>query len=1290
MAKIGNIEEFKLQQEEDFETWVERLELYMLVNKIKENKAAIFLTLIGSEGYKVLKSLCTPELPKDVEYEKLVSNMKDYLQPKVSILAERSKFRNCLQENNETITEFMTKLQKLSILCGFGNNLEEALRDQIVHGVSDRMLKKKLCEEPNLTYGRTKEICQAHEGAEKSLENFQQATKGDLNFIKKKASNKWKEPNWKNGKNGDNADGTCTCCGNMNHVFGNCYFKNRNCEICNKKGHLKKVCYFNKNKTDKVQSKFSDEKNKNHNKSNFGTRNKKVFKNKINKSNHFLESDNLDIDTLFQIEVVNKKNNNITIKVQIENEIIDMQLDTGSAISAISLSDYENNFNYLTIVKTNLNLRSYSGDSITPIGLINVKVKFNEKDYDLKLYIVENGGPPLLGNDWLKYLGIKVNIDFEMNNITSQNHSNQIKELITKFPEVFTDKLGTYNKNKCKLYLKENFKPIFFKPRSLPYKIKDQVGAELDRLVKEGILTPVETCDFGTPIVPVIKANGSIRICGDYKVTINPYLKVDRYPLPRIEDLFSNISGSVIWSKIDLSQAYTQLLVEENSKEILTLSTHQGLYVPNRLMYGIASAPGIFQREMENLFRKIDNVVCFLDDILIHSDSVASHINKLNEVFNKLKECGLTVREEKCAFFQDEIQYLGYKINKHGLNTSETKIKAIVDAPIPTNITQVKSFLGMVNYYFKFIKNSTEILYPLYNLLKKDNEFNWNKKCDNAFNEIKKILTSAPILTHFNQNYKIKLSCDASSYGIGGVISHILPNNEERPIAYTSRTLNLAEQKYSQIDKEALAIVFCIKKFHQYLYGRHFILLTDHKPLTYIFHEKKSLPQVAANRIQRYALFLANYDYSIQYVKSENNQSADALSRLAITHTNDREMDVSTIHFVNDYFQGINKNMIQKETEQDEVLKVIKKYILTGWPNAKVKIIQEPIRSYYLQKHELTVEQNCIFLGHRLVVPKCLQEIFLNELHSTHFGVVKLKMMVRNYFWWPQLNKHIDQLVASCSTCIKFRKEPTKSSLHVWEYPNEPGERIHADFLELNKKMFIVIIDEFSKWPEVIPMTSTTALNTINVMREFFSRYGICQTFVTDNGPQWTSKEFQIFIKNNCIKHILTPPYHPQSNGAAENMVDYRNTIHCTTGKSPAELHMNRKLNSKFDLIIKQFNKEPYINNNLDVKTKVELSQNKTKKIFGGKRNVNFKIGDTVLARNYSKGQKWITGKIKEKVGKVIFIVDSECGQIKRHIDQLLLHKLKERDVSEEKVDINDSMEVRRSKRHINKPKKFL
>ncbi|XP_050548112.1 uncharacterized protein LOC126909726, partial [Daktulosphaira vitifoliae] len=333
-----------------------------------------------------------------------------------------------------------------------------------------------------------------------------------------------------------------------------------------------------------------------------------------------------------------------------------------------------------------------------------------------------------------------------------------------------------------------------------------------------------------------------------------------------------------------------------------------------------------------------------------------------------------------------------YKINKEGLSTSEAKIKAIVEAPIQTNITQ----------------------------------------------EIKNFLTSAPILMHFNPNYKISLACDASSYGVGGVISHILPNNEERPIAYTSRTLNVAEQKYSQIDKEA-----------------HFILKSDNKPLTHIFHENKCLPQVAANRLQRYALFLANYNYSIKYVKSTENSSADALSRLAIKNTNHNEIDTPSIHFINSYFQGINKVLIQKETESDEILKEIKQYVLT----------------------------------------------------------------------------------ASCNTCSKFRKEPGKSPLQVWEYPSAPGERVHADFLELNRIMFILIIDQYSKWPEVIKMSSTTSFHTINILREYFARYGISKTLVTDNGPQWTSDEFQTFIMNNSIKHILTPPYHPQSNGAAENMV---------------------------------------------------------------------------------------------------------------------------------------------------------
>ncbi|XP_050549177.1 uncharacterized protein LOC126910566 [Daktulosphaira vitifoliae] len=466
MAKIGNIEEYKIQ--DDFVSWVERLELFMQVNKIKENKESILLTLIGSEGYKILKSLCTPTLPKDVSYDKLVSNMINYLQPKVSVVAERSKFRNSLQSSNESITEFVTKLQKLSMLCDFGNNLEESLRDQIVHGVKDRTLKKRLCEEADLTYEKGKEICQAHEGAEKILENFGQSSnecQGEIYFANKKFTRTAQNRSGKITVNGGNV--TCTCCGKKNHVFNNCYFKDRNCNICHKKGHLKSVCYF-KDKTDKSRPKsshYSKVKSKNYGNNYIGTMDRKVSDNEVNESNNFLDNDNLNIDTLFQIEQIGSKNENLFIMVQIENKMVKMQLDTGSAISAISFSEYRNNFKYLPLVDTKINLKSYSGEYIVPVGVIKVKVKFNEKNFSLPLYIIENGGPPLLGNEWIKVLGIKININLEINSITEDFTCN-VKELISSFPEVFTDKLGTYKKNdkspksQNKGAAKEKVKPI--------------------------------------------------------------------------------------------------------------------------------------------------------------------------------------------------------------------------------------------------------------------------------------------------------------------------------------------------------------------------------------------------------------------------------------------------------------------------------------------------------------------------------------------------------------------------------------------------------------------------------------------------------------------------------------------------------------------------------------------------------------------------------------------------------------------------------------------------------------
>lgn len=252
---------------------------------------------------------------------------------------------------------------------------------------------------------------------------------------------------------------------------------------------------------------------------------------------------------------------------------------------------------------------------------------------------------------------------------------------------------------------------------------------------------------------------------------------------------------------------------------------------------------------MEQLFSDMDGVVCLLDDILITGKDDREHFSRLKVVLERLSNCGLKVKKEKCAFFQDSVQYLGHVIDKFGLHTSQDRIKAIKKIPTPTNVTELKSFLGMVNFYGKFIPNASMIMQPLYRLLKKDVQWTWSTECKNSFEKVKNILMSSSVLAHYDPNLPVKLTVDASQYGLGAVISHIYDKNTERPIAFASRLLNSAELNYSQIEKEACAIIFGVQKFFQYLYGRKFLLYSDHKPLLSIFGPKKGIPVFAANRL---------------------------------------------------------------------------------------------------------------------------------------------------------------------------------------------------------------------------------------------------------------------------------------------------------------------------------------------------------------------------------------------------------------------------------------------------------
>ena len=377
-----------------------------------------------------------------------------------------------------------------------------------------------------------------------------------------------------------------------------------------------------------------------------------------------------------------------------------------------------------------------------------------------------------------------------------------------------------------------------------------------------------------------MKQDGSVRICGDYKGTVNQVLKLDNYPIPKTEDLLATLGGGNKFTKLDMSQAYQQLELEESSKKFTTINTHKGLYQYNRLPFGVSSAPGIFQRTMENLLQGIPHVVVQIDDILVSGKDELNHLANLEKVLSRLSSAGLRLRLDKCLFMQSSVTYCGYVITGDGIQPMAAKVEAIKNAPEPKDVSQLRAFLGLLNYCHRFLPDVATVLEPLHQLLRKGSKWAWLEQQQTAFEEAKELLQSTDLLVHFDPEKELVLATDASDYGVGAVLSHKMKNGTERPIGYVSRSLQEAERKYSTLEKETLAIIFGVKKFHQFLYGHRFIIKTDHKPLEGLLNEKKGIPSQAAPRIQRWALTLSSYEYEISYKAGQTNGNADGLSRL--------------------------------------------------------------------------------------------------------------------------------------------------------------------------------------------------------------------------------------------------------------------------------------------------------------------------------------------------------------------------------------------------------------------------
>ena len=388
----------------------------------------------------------------------------------------------------------------------------------------------------------------------------------------------------------------------------------------------------------------------------------------------------------------------IVVQITVNGAQLPMQLDTGASLSIISEETYNTLWTPATtptLQESDVKLKTYTGTVIPVVGVLEVTVAYKDQSCKLSLVVVKGSRPSLLERDWLRH----IKLDWYQLNSIQVSTDELCENIDSKHSTVFDSKLGQLMQYTAHLQVDSAAEPKFYKARSVVYAMRAKVEAEIDRLQGQSVIEPVAHSDWAAPVVPVVKSDGSIRLCGDYKLTANQAAKTDTYPLPRIEDLFASLSKGQKFTKLDLKNTYAQVPLSDDSKKYTTINTTKRLFQYVRLPFGVAAAPAIFQRTMETVLQSIPNTCVYLNDILITEESDEQHLETLVKVLSWLKQAGAGLKKEKCYFMLPLVEYLGQWISGKGLQPADEKVRALRDAPVPRNVSQLKSFLRLLNYY---------------------------------------------------------------------------------------------------------------------------------------------------------------------------------------------------------------------------------------------------------------------------------------------------------------------------------------------------------------------------------------------------------------------------------------------------------------------------------------------------------------------------------------------------------------------------------------------------------------
>lgn len=1241
-----------------WKSWLRWFETIMEATYITDGaaKKVQMLALGGSEIQEVYFGLPDDLLTDEHDpYKAAKKKLDDYFAPQQHAVFERYNFWSIVPELDEPIEKFVTRVQKRAESCKFGKDLNESRNIAIIDKIimhSPQELKEKLLSKETLNLSDMIKTINAYQSVKQQTQLMNTSTfsaNSQVNRIVNKTS-------WSQSKRS-----FCNQCGRYMHTSGEkCPAADKECRRCNIKGHFERKCRTKMNNQRGTKRNYPKDNGQSYSSS---KRRRQVYN---------IESDR---ETDGEEAIYNVGLDEETILCKIGGTEIEMLIDSGSKYNIID----DRTWSLMKIRNVDYrNARTGCGKRFLAYGKVplvvetvfDAEIKIQDGDtvlsQDDTFYVIKEGQQPLLGKRTAKKLGVLV--------VGLPNKQpNNVNTIDTKKKKVFPKIKGV----KVQLPIDQTVHPIKQPLRRCPIpllpKVKETIMNLLDQDIIERVVKPSA---WVSPLVPILKDNGELRICIDMR-RANEAIGRLNHPLPTMDDFLPQFKEATFFTSLDIEKAFHQVEIEEKSREITTFITNWGLFRYKRLLFGVNCAPELFQGIMERILVECPNTVNFIDDILIYGKTEKEHDRCLKKTLETLKQNNIKLNDHKCKYKMKEVCFLGHLLSESGISPSKDKVSAILNCREPKTKEELRSFLGLVTYVSKFIPDLATLNYSLRIMNKQDSKFDWGQKQQEAFDNIKRVIASPKTLGYYDPLDRTLVVADASGVGLGAVLIQFKGNNP-RVICYASKSLTETEMRYPTIEKEALGLVWAVERFRMYLLGISFELETDHQPLERLFRPS-STPSA---RIERWVLRLQSFRFKVKYRKGATNL-ADPLSRLA-SHVEDKDWDHESQVFlrrivvqnlsnlvIDEYDEipfdsaadtyirliqeaaAIDIWEIVKATKSDDSMQEIRRAIENDNWN------RQEIKAFCPFKDELSYVNDLVIRGSKLVIPTSLRERMITLAHEGHPGQVVMKRRLRDRCWWPGMDKEASKKCDSCEGCRLVQSTDPPEPMSRRPLPNKAWVDLAIDFLGPlpdSGESILIIVDYFSRYFEFEIMTRITASDTIRRLDKIFRRLGYPHTITLDNGRQFASKEFEDYCKLKNIHLNFTTPYWPQENGQVErqnrsllkrlrishalhgdwkqelgNYLElYYTTPHSTTGKTPTELMFGRTNRSKIPRF-EDIEAAPLLTDFADKDKVMKFKGKNTEDLKRNAAESDIKVGDEVLAKNMKKQNKLSTNFLKEK-----------------------------------------------------------